>query len=439
MAIAISGWLQGSDEALDNLSNALSLYDVRLLVEKYLREPLAAERESLLQELRSQEGSTVPQIARLLRFIKPPLASEPADAKAPGYYRLEIPGPEGEDVAYFVQLPPQYDPHRRYPAVVTLNGGGSTPEQQIDWWAGDRTTSGQRIGQASRHGYIIISVAWQKPHQAVYEYSAREHHAVLGSLRDAMRRFSIDSNRVFLSGHSIGGNAAWDIGLAHPDLWAGVIPVVAVADRYCAFYWENARYVPMYIIAGELDGDKMVRNGRDLDRYLRRGYDTTVVEFLGRGHENFYDEIQRIFDWMNRKQRDFFPKEFTCVSLRSWDNYFWWVEMGEMPARSLVDPANWPPPRGTRAATLSAKVAGGSIHVKSASDQVTIWLAPELIDFDKRTTITVNGQRAGRDPFVRPDLAVLLEDVRTRGDRLLPFWGRVDVPDGRQASRSDLR
>ena len=45
-------------------------------------------------------------------------------------------------------------------------------------------------------------------------------------LRDAMRRFSIDSDRVFLSGHSIGGDAAWDIGLAHPDLWAGVIPIV---------------------------------------------------------------------------------------------------------------------------------------------------------------------------------------------------------------------
>ena len=68
------------------------------------------------------------------------------------------------------------------------------------------------------------------------------------SLRDACRRFSIDTDRVFLSGHSMGGDAAWDIGLAHPDLWAGVIPIVAQSDRYCTLYWENARYVPFYVV-----------------------------------------------------------------------------------------------------------------------------------------------------------------------------------------------
>ncbi len=82
----------------------------------------------------------------------------------------------------------------------------------------------------------------------------------LNSLRDACRRFSIDTDRVYLSGYSMGGDAAWDIGLAHPDLWAGVIPISALADRYCTFYWENAKYVPFYVILGELDGAKLTKN-----------------------------------------------------------------------------------------------------------------------------------------------------------------------------------
>ena len=64
---------------------------------------------------------------------------------------------------------------------------------------------------------------------------------MLGALRDACRRFAIDTDRVFLTGHGIGGDAAWDIGLAHPDIWAGVIPIVAVADRYVGRYAKNAR------------------------------------------------------------------------------------------------------------------------------------------------------------------------------------------------------
>ena len=83
---------------------------------------------------------------------------------------------------------------------------------------------------------------------------------MLASLRDACRRFSIDTDRVFLTGHSIGGNAAWDMGLAHPDLWAGVIPIVAQCEKYCTLYWENASLVPFYVLGGELDGDKTVSN-----------------------------------------------------------------------------------------------------------------------------------------------------------------------------------
>ena len=137
------------------------------------------------------------------------------------------------DVNYFVQLPPEYDPCRSYPALVTLHSAGTTPELQIDWWAGSYSPEKkQRLGQATRHGYIVIAPQWTKAYQAKYEYSAREHAAVLFALRNACKRFSIDTDRVYLSGHSIGGDAAWDMGLAHPDLWAGVLPIAATADKY---------------------------------------------------------------------------------------------------------------------------------------------------------------------------------------------------------------
>ncbi len=43
---------------------------------------------------------------------------------------------------------------------------------------------------------------------------------VLASLMDAKRRFSIDNDRVYLSAIILGGDGAWDIATAHPDLWA---------------------------------------------------------------------------------------------------------------------------------------------------------------------------------------------------------------------------
>ena len=231
----------------------------------------------------------------------------------------------------------------------------------------------------------------------------------------------------------MGGDAAWDIGLAHPDLWAGVIPIVAQSDRYCNLYWENARYVPFYVVAGELDGAKLAKNARDLDRYLRRGFDTTVVEYPGRGHEDFYDEILRIFDWMGRFHRNFFPREFTCETMRPWDNFFWWVEVQGLPPRSMVDPADWPPPAGTQPVQVKATINDkNGLNVRTGTSQVTVWLSPKMVDFKQRSTITVNGRRLNSaDQMIRPDLHVLLEDVRTRGDRQHPFWARLDSATGR--------
>jgi predicted peptidase len=96
------------------------------------------------------------------------------------------------------------------------------------------------------------------------------------SLRDACKRFNIDTDRVFLSGHSMGGDAAWDIGISHPDTWAGIVSIVATADKYIPRYWENARQLPMYFVCGQLDGSRMSINGPEWDRYLtKHTYDSS--------------------------------------------------------------------------------------------------------------------------------------------------------------------
>ncbi|MGD9721782.1 MAG: alpha/beta hydrolase-fold protein [Pirellulales bacterium] len=429
ISLAISGWLLGSSQGETNLAVTLSLVNVRDVVRKYLSEPVKLEREKLLNQLRASEGASPSLVAQLLASMKPPLEAAQTSPGKPGFYEQSVPiGIQDEaDVRYYVQLPLQYDPYVRYPTIVTLNGAGTTPEQQIDWWAGAQGENG-RLGQATRFGYIVIAVDWMKEAQSEYGFTAREHAAVLTSLRDACRRFSIDTDRVFLSGHSMGGNAAWDLGLAHPDLWAGVIPIVAQADKYCAQYWGNADLVPFYFVSGELDGDKTIKNSRDWDRYMSHRYDVTITEYIGRGHEDFYEDIQNIFDWMGRRQRDFFPKEFTVTTMRPWDNYFWWFEGRDFPERAMVDPVQWPPKRGVRPLEISAKVtATNGLNISTGDVKGTIWLSPQLLDFDRRISVTLNGRslRSG-GLTVEPDLNVMLEDVRTRGDRQHPFWAKLE-------------
>jgi predicted esterase len=478
ISLALSGWLLGPGAATDNLSVSLSLAEIRDLAKRYLRTREPGERREILDALLSKEGATPANMAKLLAHMKPPLdpptpasgaadenAVDPpaadgkaadgkaadgkaadgkaadgkaADGKAagkgaegdmlranPGQFEVRIPGVADQaEFVYHVQVPPEYDPYRRYPCVVTLGNPSLAPAQQMLWWTGRYDPKLKMpVGQASRHGYIVIAPDWRREHQTRYEYSAREHAAVLHSLRDAMRRFSIDSDRVFLSGHSAGGDAVWDIAFAHPDLWAGIIPIVATADKYVGRYWGNGRYVPMYFVMGELDGDRMKRNAEQFDRYMKfTGFDVMVTEYLGRGHEHFQEDQLRIFEWMRLHQREFFPREFQCQSLRPWDNFFWYVEFREFPARTMVVPANWPPPRNTSAATFSGKLTeNNGVNVDQGGAKTTVWLAPEMVDFNRRIQIN------GKGVMVTPSLETMLEDVRTRGDRQHPFWAKVPL------------
>jgi pimeloyl-ACP methyl ester carboxylesterase len=431
VALAISGWVQGSDGAVDQLTVALSLYDVRKLIHEYFNAPNTLERKLTLEKIRKQEGGTPGNLAKLLAYMKPPVDTPQQTTE--GYYTLTAPGITGEaGFSYLVQLPPEYDPHRKYPAIISLHGSSTTPEQQVDWWAGGLNDKGRRQGQATRHGYIVIAPAWGEEHQNEYKFSGREHLAVLSTLRDASRRFSIDTDRVFLSGHSMGGSAAWDIAVAHPDLWAGVIPIAARSDKYTDIYWKNARYVPMYVVGGELDGGWLAQSSISLQRYLRAANPLVIVEFLGRGHEHFGDEVIEIFDWMALFRRDFNRKDFTCYTLRPWDNYFWFAEMQGIPDSAVVLPEDFATAKSKRPFMIEGEIKGNNnLFFRGGAEKVTLWLSPERIDFGSPSTFIVNGKRfTFPNDRISGDVETLLEDVRTRGDRQHPFWARITFPEG---------
>ncbi len=428
VALAINGWL-GTERNGDNLKMALSAVRVRGLLQDYLRADDAPAREVVRTRLRNEEAADPATIAALAAAMPPPV--DPPPASAPGMHEIVVPGPGGEgSVRCLVLVPPEYDPLRRYPTVVALHGAGSTPEQQLDWWAGMPRADGMRQGQAARHGMIVVAPAWAREHQTTYDYSDREHAAVLATLRDAVRRFAIDTDRVFLAGHAMGGDAAWDIALAHPDLWAGLVAITPKADRYVVRYSANAATLPTYLVGGELDGSTLKHNATTLDRCLERGYDLTYVEYRGRGHEHFSDEIIRICAWMGLKRRTFFPTSIDVVTMRPGDRFFWWLELEGAPPRTVVRPTDWPPPTGTRPLTIEAKVnATNGIHARCGADRVLVWLSPELVDFARPVSVTIDGRTLHGGP-VEPDLDVMLEDLRLRSDRQHPFWAVVESARG---------
>ncbi|RMG32791.1 MAG: hypothetical protein D6725_16940, partial [Planctomycetota bacterium] len=426
LALAYSGWVVGAENAVTDLQTAVNLWEAQFLVRQVLNEPDAALREQLAVRLSRLEGISAEVVARIIRHLPP--WKETDFRAAAGAFDLVAEVDDGPPVTYSVLLPLEYNPFHRYPMIVALRPAQRTRRDELAWWGG----TAQQPLQAQRRGYIVIAPEYLKDGQRRYEYDAYAHHAVLAALTDACRRFNVDSDRIFLAGHAAGGDAAFDIGLAHPDLFAGVIPIAAVVDRHVKFLWKNGRRVAWYVVSGELDRDTFQRNAFVLNQMLKYGFDMIFTEYIGRGYESFYEEIHKLFDWMDRQRREHFftdPQDRTVdvYVLRPHDDRYYFVSLDGLPASVLQSPVNGGSGRSNRPMMLQVKITeGNTVYLRSGADRHTLWLSPQMIDFQQRVRVRIGGRTVFND-FLQPDIHTLLEDVRRRADRAKLFYARIDL------------
>lgn len=420
LALAYSGWLLGDARADTSLSLALRLWRVRFLVLEALRSDREADRQAALRQLRDMDGASVENVAAMIPQLPLPVETDPVRAGVP--VTIERPRRDGETAArYTLVLPPEYSPGRAYPLLIALRSQGNTCEQTAEWWAG----TGESPGAAMKRGYIVIAPEYADATTEQYHYAAAAHEMVLDALHDVRQRYQIDSDRVYLAGHGMGGDAAFDIGMSHPDLFAGVLPVVGLCDQHCKVYWKNCPDLAWYVVGGEKDRNSLEVNALVLNKMMIAGYDVTYVEYIERGYESYFEERERMFDWMELHRRAPQRREFEIQILRPSDARLYWLEATNFHEDAL-QPVAWTGGRlQTRPQPLEARITpGGTIHVWSGADRTTIWLSPSLIDLDQRIPIHLGTRRVQND-FVKPDLEALLDDLRERGDRQRLYWARL--------------
>jgi pimeloyl-ACP methyl ester carboxylesterase len=297
---------------------------------------------------------------------------------------------------------------------------------------------------ADDNGYILAAPQWETGN-AGYTFSDREHLSVLDTLRDLRRRYRVDSDRVFLFGLRDGGVMAFDVGMSHPDLFAGVSTMGAVPDKFGEVYWRNAQNLPYYVVNGDRVGPLLDKTHKHFEHWVDRHFASLWVQYKGRGAEWFGGEVPLIFEWMRIKRRAFpltqlgkdgggtqFGTEFN--SMRPTDNSFYWLTTDDvMPACCKTAQSSW---AAVNPARLQALIypESNDIRVKAYGvKQVSVWLGRNLrgesmIDFTKPVSFRVNDTQVLKKVQVKPSLAVMLEDLYRRGDRQRVYMAKLDWP-----------
>ena len=219
--------------------------------------------------------------------------------------------------------------------------------------------------------------------------------------------------------------------MSHPDIFAGAIPIAGIGKHYCKWYWNNARRLPFYIVNGELDRDSLFQNAHSgqVNKMLRRGFDIIYAEYVGWGYGDYYSEIHRLFEWMALHRRTKHLKEIEMKILRPSENRFYWVDARGFPQKVMnAQVLTGDRSTGISPMLLKAKITPGNsiLITRSVARKYTLWLSPELIDFDRRVVVKLRSRRKFND-FLTPQTEAILEDLRVRGDRQKPYWAKIEL------------
>jgi len=441
LASAITGWYLGKVAAEAKVETAYRVWTARQMALEYLRTPAANTRAKTLSNYLAQPTALkYDELEKLVSLLPPPDApTTPPTGTVPVQLPPAVQTPNG--VEMLVRLPEEYQPGRSYAVLILL----PDPAADQNPPASQMQTLLDRFGDVpSKLGYITAAVRWWRFDQSDYGYTKEEHAIVMAALSHLRRTYQVDSDRVFLWGNGEGGSMALDMGGAHPDVFAGVIPenptsVLSTLYITCE-YWVNFYQLPVYMIMGDKFGPSVGAIKMISERWMPKGFPSLIVSYKGRGAEWFSAELPYAFDWMSRKHRvepgkrlgppEIFPAKAGFSSVRFCDNRFYWMSTDEVKPDRVLTPGAVAEKRAPAPVKFSATIKDGNTITGSVFGirQLTVWFGKGMVDYTRPVSVQIATDKGTlkEKKLITPEIPVLMEDLYERGDRQRPYFAKIE-------------
>ena len=194
-------------------------------------------------------------------------------------------------------VPSNYDPAKKWPLVVALHGMGG--DENSFFVAYDNGVI-RRI--AETRGYLV---ACPKGRQSASMYMGPAETDVMDVLAEIKREYSIDEDRVFLTGHSMGGYGTWSVAANHPGEFAALAPFAGGGTPFTTPKLRGIAHIPWIVIHGDADPTVPVDESRKMVKLgQEHGTKIKYIEVPGGDHSNIVvPNMNAVFDWFDAHKR----------------------------------------------------------------------------------------------------------------------------------------
>jgi len=203
---------------------------------------------------------------------------------------------------YLLFLPDDYESKAaHWPLILFLHGIG---ERGADPWKVKVHGPPKVAENMTNFPFIVVS-----PQCPNGQWWSNEILTAL--LDDVITRYKIDTNRVYLTGLSMGGFGAWSLALEYPERFAAVAPICGGGNPYYPNAYTGARKaalkaLPFWAFHGDKDPAVALSESERMVSALKKfGCDVKLTVYPGVGHDCWTETYNNpaLYEWFLAHQR----------------------------------------------------------------------------------------------------------------------------------------
>ncbi len=209
--------------------------------------------------------------------------------------------PETVSYPYITYLPTDYttDLSKEYPLLIFLHGGSARGKDTLDLYSSGPF---DQIYRGRNFPFIVVAPQCPKHLRWSTENWFENFYS------DLIQKYRIDTNRVYLTGASLGGSGTWYLATKYPDKFTAIAPMSGFTRHmdYISDNVENLKNIPIWAFHGESDNvvpveetDYLITKLSEINNQIKYTRENDVGHSI---HWLVYSETE-IYDWFLKHEK----------------------------------------------------------------------------------------------------------------------------------------
>jgi len=216
----------------------------------------------------------------------------------------------GSSIPYRLFKPDGYDSKQKYPLILFLHGAvGLGSDNRLQFNGGNEVPPKALIAPDVQAKYPAFILAPQCPHNDSWSHSgsaqpSQPMRLSLAAVAALEKEFSIDGDRLYVIGLSMGGHGVWDLISRKPAMFAAAVPICSAGNPASAKLLVN---LPIWCFHGDADPLVSVKYAREMMAALQKaGGHPKYSEYPGVGHNSYVNAFKEpeLLPWLFGQRRN---------------------------------------------------------------------------------------------------------------------------------------